>query len=577
MQATPSLAASAQALTDANVRSWLPARARFSIKNRLFSKNILYSRDIWARGTATWSSTCIFAGLISALAFFAYIYFVKANVSQGSSNQTKPLWQLSSMLADDATINRLDTELDSDEYEDEQQSSRSSGFLANSKERLALRRMLGRNENKRSSIVRIVSSDPTSNLCENPMQVDLEPTTKRSFWPAPVSNTPPSDSSNPNSPTAASPSLSSATPRQASGSPTPAATRRRKESGRLLAGEAGRRQHSASPSPSLSPLSSTSGLPTRPARVRPVDTRSPLSRTARNKRNSTSSLSSADGLNSPKLPPPTTKPAVEEAIWADEAGTPVDERDEAQGTPKLAPQCPTDPSPDSATSGQNKQRSIKLIEPDWRPHIDSHIRARERLDTATRFAAFKMATDGAGAMESKFDSDDVDVNDFWFERFTQSTAAAGRDWDWRKRRARLQRAAALGMALGQSGLASPPAPSPLPGNIGKTDVQLQHQHAGSSEPTSAAQAASPMRKTLPSAPLITFTEQELATAPVLKIDTESGRRDAPLSPALRGNGTPLSPTPSGTGTPLDGIFGAVLPSADSKEIICISSRSRWRT
>ncbi|SPO26616.1 uncharacterized protein UTRI_03907_B [Ustilago trichophora] len=675
MQPAPPFAATAAQPT--NPRGWLPAKAQLSIKSRLFSKNILYSRDLWARGTATWSSTLIFAVL---LALIAYILFLWLTVAHGSSAQTKPLWQLSTMLADDATINRLDTELDSDEYEDEQDSSRSTGFLASSKEREVLRRMLGRNEHgltKRSSIVRITSSDPTSSLCENPMQVDLEPSTRRSFWPAPLTNSTPSDSSDPSSPTTASPALNT------TGSPTlvaAATTRRRKESGRLLASDTGRRQHTASPS--RSPLASGAALPVRPTRARPVDARSPLGR--KNKRNSTSSLSSADGTtNSPR---PSLKKAGREESWLDEAPTPTlspDREDvEMLGSPSMAseasftsatvgptpdgdddadapatpsacssptsstfsisrapsilkrrpqtfrtaslreidisyslmqrktslsafsmsladpsllqqqqqhqqellqangmflpmaspappPYAPCNPDLTSIPTNQAKTKSIKLIEPDWRPHIDSHIRARERLETATRFAALRMAP-----QSSKFDESDdvVDVDDFWFERFTQSTAAAGRDWDWRKRRARLQRAAALGMALGQSGLAAGPiqiAGTNLPGNVGKTDVQLQQQTAGA-EPTSAAQAASPTRKALPSAPLITFTEQELQSAPILKIDTETGRRTAlqPRSEASNSspttlNGTPLSPTPSGTGTPLGGIFGAVVPSADT--------------
>ncbi|SPO26318.1 uncharacterized protein UTRI_03907 [Ustilago trichophora] len=680
MQPAPPFAATAAQPT--NPRGWLPAKAQLSIKSRLFSKNILYSRDLWARGTATWTSTFIFAALLILIAYILYLWLT---VAHGSLAQTKPLWQLSTMLADDATINRLDAELDSDEYEDEEDSSRSAGFLASSKEREVLRRMLGRNEHgltKRSSIVRITSSDPTSSLCENPMQFDLESTTRRSFWPAPVTNTTPSDSSVPNSPTTASSALN------ATGSPTlggAATTRRRKESGRLLSAETGRRQHTASPS--RSPLASGAALPVRPTRVRPVDARSPLGR--KNKRSSTSSLSSADGTtNSPR---PSLKKAGREESWTDETPTPTlspDREDvEMLGSPSMAseasftsaavdptpdggdhpdapatplacssptsstfsigrapsilkrrpqtfrtaslreidisyslmqrktslsafsmpladpsllqqqqqqqqqqellqangmflplaspappPYAPSNPDLPSSPTNEAKPKSVKLIEPDWRPHIDSHIRARERLETATRFAALRMAQHS-----SKFDesNDVVDVDDFWFERFTQSTAAAGRDWDWRKRRARLQRAAALGMALGQSGLAAAAPPqipaTNLPSNVGKTDVQLQHQGPGAgAEPMPATQAASPTRKVLPSAPLITFTEQELQSAPILKIDTETGRRtalqprhEASNSSPTMPNGTPLSPTPSGTGTPLGGIFGAVFPSADT--------------
>lgn len=580
--------------------------------------NIPYTRDIWARATATRVSACLSAAFVLALWYVAYHALVG---TRASSRGAKPLWQLSTMLADDASIDRLDTELDSDEYEDEHE-SRASGFLANARERHALRRMLARNEGKRSSIVRITSSDPSSSLSDHPMQVDLEPPTRRSFWPAPASSTPPSDSA------ASSPTSST---------PPPASARRRKESGRLAAAEPGRRQHTASPSRSPTLLSGS--LPVRPTRIRPVD-RSPLGRVAsRSKRNGSPSLGT-DAADARDASPSPTSPLAED--WADEsqlsptAASGAD-HEALLTTPSLASEAsftsaiPASPAsstfslrapsilkrrpqsfrtaslrdidisyslmqrkaslpalpladiqqqqqqhdfwhhaamhsspapppyqPSSPDASHAAERSVKLIEPDWRPHLDSHVRAQERLEAATRFATAQ-GTDG----------------DFWFERFTQSTAAAGRDWDWRKRRARLQRAAALGMALGQSGLASPAGP--LPGNVGKTDVQLQHQLGA--QPTPAAQAASPVRKVLPAAPLITFSEHELKSAPVLKVDTESGRRPArtsidATSPTY--SATPLSPTPSGTGTPLGGIFGAVLPSAESVSAVMAARMAQRR-
>lgn len=598
--------------SSAAVADALTAEAKLGARH-----NIFYTRDIWARATATRVSACLSAAFVLALWYVAYHALVG---TRASSRGAKPLWQLSTMLADDANIDRLDTELDSDEYEDEHE-SRASGFLANARERHALRRMLARSEGKRSSIVRITSSDPSSSLSDHPMQVDLEPPTRRSFWPAPPSSTPPSDSA------ASSPTSST---------PPPASARRRKESGRLAAAEPGRRQHTASPSRSPTLLSGS--LPVRPTRIRPVE-RSPLGRVAsRNKRNGSPSLAT-DAADARDASPSPTSPLAED--WADEsqlsptAAAPAD-HDALLTTPSLASEAsftsaiPASPAsstfslrapsilkrrpqsfrtaslrdidisyslmqrkaslpalpladiqqqqqhdfwhhaamhsspapppyqPASPDAIHAVERSVKLIEPDWRPHLDSHVRAQERLEAATRFATAQGA-DG----------------DFWFERFTQSTAAAGRDWDWRKRRARLQRAAALGMALGQSGLAIPA--SPMPGNVGKTDVQLQHQLG--TQPTPAAQAASPVRKVLPAAPLITFSEHELKSAPVLKVDTESGRRPArgsvdATSPTY--SATPLSPTPSGTGTPLGGIFGAVLPSAESVSAVMAARMAQRR-
>lgn len=656
-------------------RAWLPAKAQLGIKRRLFSKNILRSGDLWARGTATWTSTIICAALFIVASYLVYLRLASG---QSSPRQRRPIWKLASVLADQNRSNQLDDDLNGDEYEDEEESARSGGFLASSRERQTLRKIFGKQDhtlNKRSSIVRIVSSDPTSTLSEHPMQVDLEPNTRRSFWPAPSPLSGSSDSaSSLTSPS--DPDLSAKRSSSLLASPTPGAATRR---ARLPALEHSRRQHSASPSPSRSPLSSGAALPTRPTRSRPVDARSPLGR--RGKRNSTSSLSSTgspasaptkieDGWtdvlqtpvkgltgndDDPLLATPSTAseasftsavPGHESAFMDDEAPsssecpsptsstfsirapsilkrrpqtfrtaslreidisyslmqrkaslpivpmlgpygdpTALQQQQELWQTngvllPFAAPPPYQSASPEATDSADSafprpKSRSIKLVEPDWRPHLDSHIRARERLDTATRFASFKMAS-GFGSPQSEMGSlyDHDNEEDFWFERFTQSTAAAGRDWDWRKRRARLQRAAAQ-MAFDQSSL-SPQ----LPGNVGKTDVQLQHEQPAAPVPVPAAQAAAPVRSRLPSAPLITFTEQELQSTSLLKIDTETGRRgasysaDAPRSPGS--NGTPLSPTPSGTGTPMGGIFSATAPSAESVSTILAGRMAQRR-
>ncbi|GAC95211.1 hypothetical protein PHSY_002786 [Pseudozyma hubeiensis SY62] len=668
--ATASLAAAAPTSISGQ-RGWLPLKSQLGMKHRLFSKNILGTGDIWSRGTATWTSSFASAVLIAAV--FCFIYLVFFTTGAGQSNTISRLRNIS----DRAHSESLDKDLDSDEYEDEDDSTRSSGFLVSSKERLALRKMLGRNDHtlsKRSSIVRITSSDPTSSLCEHPMQVDLEPPTRRSFWPAPVSHTSPSESSTPDSPVGTTPALTVAVQRNSSSSPGPSGSRRRKESGRL---------HTASPS--RSPLGPGAALPTRPARVRPVDVRSPLARAAaRNKRNSASSVTSSEATHastgSPRLA--ATQDSFSSSTLSPHAAS---DRDQLPDTPSIASESSSisaalghasafgddmspSPSPTSSTfslgrapsilkrqpqtfrtaslreidishslverreslpilvspgpgadpallqqqqqeflqaygvlappsyqpsdmqirssradpetpwSPHTKVRSIKLVEPDWLPHTDTHVRARERLEAATRFAAFKAnaqaLTPTLVSPDAKYDQQQEDLAGFRFERFTQSTAAAGRDWDWRKRRARLQRAAALGMALGQSNLGSPLGANP-PGNVGMTDVQLQQQAQSGGAPLPAVQAASSVRKQMPAAPLITFTEQELKTAPVLKVDTESGRRpmlrpggQSPLRPsANQADGTPSSPTPSGAGTPMGGIFGAATPSADSINVV----------
>lgn len=86
-------------------------------------------------------------------------------------------------------------------------------------------------------------------------------------------------------------------------------------------------------------------------------------------------------------------------------------------------------------------RLLRLKEPDWTPYVAQHIRARERLQAAADAVG---AYDGGRSISPlppapRAWDDDLSLQrerDFWFERFTPSTAAAGRDWDWRKRRAR---------------------------------------------------------------------------------------------------------------------------------------------
>lgn len=600
-------------------RAWLPAKAPLNPRGRLFSKNILWSRDILDRFTSTWTSSVFFILLLGAATYLAY----------------------QALLRNAAPITSRSKGAEADVGGAEQPGKR-GGFLAGARERQALRRMLGREHvlTKRSSIVRITSSDPTSTLSERPMQVDLEPNTRRSFWPAPSTSSSVSGSSE------SVPSVNDSTPSKRSsvhGSPLlgSVAPRRR----------GGARGHSASPSPSRSPVGGSGGLPVRPTRLRPV---SPLGRSTNNgtledspaaegveeddwadevaiashldpgeeELLATPSMASEGSFTSASLGhsssafladhlppdsptgstfsisrapsilkrrPQTFRTAslreidISYTLMEQQKVSPVlssiapyatqqqqqQQQDmwQAQASGPLSPPPPPPYQPANSDLDA-KARLVKLVEPDWRPHLDSHIRARERLDTASRFASYK-STGSTWSMIGE--EDEMPAEDFWFERFTQSTAAAGRDWDWRKRRARLQRAAALELALqNQSQQPLPPHMQAMPGNVGKTDVQLQHQVGG--ETTPAAQAAAPLRKLLPSAPLITFTEEELRgnTAPMLlKVDTESGRRtvvrDASLSPTVL-NGTPGSPTPSGTGTPMGGIFGAAVSMPSAGEV-----------
>ncbi|CEH17371.1 hypothetical protein CBOM_03417 [Ceraceosorus bombacis] len=245
------------------------------------------------------------------------------------------------------------------------------------------------------------------------------------------------------------------------------------------------------------------------------------------------------------------------------------------------------------TSRRNKH--IRLTEPDWTAFADCHDRAKERLETASHVAshpdprslwyvgprdgehAHWAADDGATLQDPRA----WEKHEFWFERFTQSTAAAGRDWDWRKRRARrqAQRAKELGSSASTTSLPSdlptdslqPPAPrsaeastaaidKPLPSaptrsssapvisspspprkpshHVGLTDVQLQLQRQAHSERVSKIRSP-------PASPLISFDEAEKSSLPSMKIgqtgeaigfgdeEDDGGDASSPLGRALK--------------------------------------------
>lgn len=111
---------------------------------------------------------------------------------------------------------------------------------------------------------------------------------------------------------------------------------------------------------------------------------------------------------------------------------------------------------------EKRPRTVKLREPDWSPYIEVHERARERLDKMAEMSASRstspllvsgssMSEEGSGSGNGSNTGDEDD--EFWFERFTKSTAASGRDWDWRKRRAR-QRAAGRMATIGGNGMST---------------------------------------------------------------------------------------------------------------------------
>jgi len=127
-----------------------------------------------------------------------------------------------------------------------------------------------------------------------------------------------------------------------------------------------------------------------------------------------------------------------------------------------------------------RSKSIRLKEPDWTPYVDVHDRARERLETAAHVAANPRAASPIPPSQpfssfitfDNLEEDRKELTDrelalqeeeFWFERYSRSTAAAGRDWDWRKRRKARQMAAAA--AAAEAALAAGEIPDMLPENL----------------------------------------------------------------------------------------------------------------
>ena len=154
-------------------------------------------------------------------------------------------------------------------------------------------------------------------------------------------------------------------------------------------------------------------------------------------------------------------------------------------------------------------RSIQLTEPDWDPYVSFHIRAQERQAKRRQFSdslirsektqnpemdnftelphdwlqyssLLELPEENGDDSENSFAPSSLEktgvtsspsADEFWYERHTPSTAAAGRNWDWRKRRAMERREALLSKDPKQElraaslrkerlAVAAPPPPSP---------------------------------------------------------------------------------------------------------------------
>ncbi|KAI3629084.1 hypothetical protein CBS9595_000156 [Malassezia furfur] len=121
-----------------------------------------------------------------------------------------------------------------------------------------------------------------------------------------------------------------------------------------------------------------------------------------------------------------------------------DDSDMSSSTDSL-PSCLSTPCKD-LRNGTVTPRSVVLKEPDWTPFVDSHDRARKRVMMASIANAMNELHSEKGSPIEKSKQLPIlealpieppaelgDGGEFWFERFTRSTAAAGKHWDWRRR------------------------------------------------------------------------------------------------------------------------------------------------
>ncbi|KAL4400726.1 hypothetical protein ACI68E_002044 [Malassezia pachydermatis] len=98
---------------------------------------------------------------------------------------------------------------------------------------------------------------------------------------------------------------------------------------------------------------------------------------------------------------------------------------------------------------ETMKRSIMITEPNWAPFADTHDRARQRAVVAVLAKSLGSISPGTATPSSHAEEMAKEIlmrtlptepteelgngSEFWFERFTRSTAAAGKRWDFRRR------------------------------------------------------------------------------------------------------------------------------------------------
>ncbi|KAK0543195.1 hypothetical protein OC845_006242 [Tilletia horrida] len=135
----------------------------------------------------------------------------------------------------------------------------------------------------------------------------------------------------------------------------------------------------------------------------------------------------------------------------------------------------------SAVIGSDRNSSSGADDAGWEEEKDSD---EDEDGSKGRLPKVQVDDVGSTSFETVPDSDE-DEEEFWFERFTRSTAAAGRDWDWRKRRARILIPAPppnLRLSLDASSQRGRPTmvsgddgSGVRPGNVGKDAVDIVHE------------------------------------------------------------------------------------------------------
>lgn len=222
------------------------------------------------------------------------------------------------------------------------------------------------------------------------------------------------------------------------------------------------------------------------------------------------------------------------------------------------------------------RRSIQLTEPDWDPYVSFHIRAQERqakrrqfsdslirtestqspemdhftelphdwlqysslLDTPEQRGGDVETSPASSSSEKAAITSSPSADEFWYERHTPSTAAAGRNWDWRKRRAMQRREALLSkdpkdqiraasLRKERPIVTAPPPPSPPR----RTTSDVSQQASSAITEKDADLSSSTQRTSAPRREAVSSTPSAVKVIPSSDLGNTRPRRSLPAATA----------------------------------------------